>query len=379
MERVIDLRSDTLTLPPPEMREAMARAEVGDDVYGEDPSVNRLEQQAAHRLGKEAAIFVPSGTMANLLALLAHCPRGRMVLLGDQSDLWQWEAGGPSVLGGLVLHPVPTGPRGELELVDLELPFHGAEDPQCAEPGLICLESTHCMSGGWPLSLDYLARVRDFAAQRGVPVHLDGARLFNAAVAQGVEPARIAACADSVAFCLSKGLAAPVGSVLAGRIELIRRVRRWRKMVGGGMRQAGFLAAAGLYALERMVARLADDHATARLLAQGLQAVEGLELETASPPTNIVFWCLSDPDRSVSSFVTELAAEGLRVLELGKGRIRAVTHYGIGPGEVELAVEAVRSVAGRRLQGRSRRGADGGRGAPAAGGVGQRSDRGVTC
>lgn len=353
MGQVIDLRSDTVTLPPPEMREAMARAEVGDDVYGEDPSVNRLERRAADLLGKEAAIFVPSGTMANLLVLLVHCPRGRMVLLGDQSDLWLWEAGGPSVLGGLVLQPVATSAWGELDLADLEVPFHGADDPQRAEPGLICLESTHCMSGGWPLSLDYLARVRSFAAERGVPVHLDGARLFNAAVAQGVDPARIAAYADSVAFCLSKGLAAPVGSVVAGRTELIHRVRRLRKMVGGGMRQAGFLAAAGLYALERMVARLTEDHATARLLAQGLQSVDGLELETPSPPTNIVFWRLVDPRWDLSAFVAELAAEGLRVLELGRGRIRAVTHYGIGPEEVELSVEAVRRVAGRRRAGRS--------------------------
>jgi threonine aldolase len=339
----IDLRSDTVTLPPPGMREAIAKAEVGDDVYGEDPTVNRLESLAAGLFAKEDALLVPSGTMANLLAALAHCPRGGKVLMGDLSDMWLWEAGGGSVLGGLVYHPVRTGPAGDLALADLDAATASDDDPQCARAGLVCLEDTHCMTGGRALPLDYLASVRAFTQRRGLPLHLDGARIFNAAVAQDVEVGRIARGADSVAFCLSKGLAAPAGSVLLGRREFVDRCRRLRKLLGGGMRQAGFLAAAGIFALREMVGRLAEDHALARLLAEGLARLRGIELE-APPQTNIVFWRVADPVSS-RSFIAALAEEGVRVGELGRGRIRAVTHYGIGREEIGRAVEA----AGRAL------------------------------
>jgi threonine aldolase len=353
----IDLRSDTVTLPPAGMLETIPRAALGDDVYGEDPTVARLERMAAERLGKEDALLVASGTMGNLLAFLAHCTRGRKILLGDQSDAWLWEAAGASALGGLVYHPVPTRPSGELAIEDLEAALLVPEDPQCAEPGIVCLENTHCMSGGRVLPLSYLNEVRRFAAGIGVPVHLDGARIFNAAVALGVDVRRIAEPADSVMFCLSKGLAAPVGSILAGSRDFIARAHRLRKMLGGGMRQAGVLAAAGIYALERMVDRLAEDHLLARRLHQGLAGIEGLRVDPRPPETNIVFWTLADPGLDPASFIAALAERDVAVGELGRGRIRAVIHFGITGEDVDAAVEAVRQVLAREagvLQGSPR-------------------------
>jgi threonine aldolase len=339
---MIDLRSDSVTLPPRAMLDAMARAELGDDVYGEDPTVNRLEEMAADLLGLEAAVFVASGTMANLLAMMAQCPRGRKVLVGDRSDIWLWEAGGASVLGGLIYHTIPTQPGGELAIADLEASFQDETDAQCAITGLICLEDTHCLNGGRVLPLSYLAAVQEFAHHRSLPLHLDGSRLFNAAVAQGISPREIARHADSVSFCLSKGLCAPVGSMMAGHRDLVAAVRRLRKMVGGGLRQAGVLAAAGIYALEHMVERQSEDHANARRLAAALSTLPGLQLDPEPPQTNIVFWSLDDPDRPVAGFLRDLEAEGVRVLQLGRGRIRAVTHFGITAEDVDRAAEVVR-------------------------------------
>src|SRR5229473_1161169 len=229
---IVDLRSDTVTLPPAGMRQAIASAELGDDVYGEDPTVNRLEKLAAALLGKETSIFVPSGTMANLLAAMAHCGDRRRLLVGDQSDIWKWEAGGASILGGLVYQPIPTQANGELAVPDMEAVLFGQEDCQCVPAGLICLENTHCLSGGTVLSLEYLSEVSLFAKAHDLPVHLDGARVFNAATHLKVEACRIAQFADSVAICLSKGLAAPVGSLVAGEAGFVRRLRRLRKMIG---------------------------------------------------------------------------------------------------------------------------------------------------
>lgn len=342
MNYLIDLRSDTVTLPPPEMREAIAFAELGDDVYGEDPTVNALESLAARMLGKEAAILVPSGTMANLLAIMGHCSHRKRLLVGDLSDIWRWEAGGASVLGGLVYHTLSTTANGELPIEDMEAALYGEEDSQCVPTGLICLEDTHCLCGGRVLSLEYLAQVYDFAQNHNLPVHLDGARIFNAAVAMGVSVSRITGFADSVSICLSKGLAAPVGSLIGGSRSFIAQTRKLRKMVGGGMRQAGVLAAAGIYALEQMVERLADDHANARHLAEGLSQISEIQIDPEPPQTNIVFWTLSDPKLSLKYFIYSLENAGVHVSELGKGRIRAVTHYGIGEEEIEFAVKAVR-------------------------------------
>jgi threonine aldolase len=343
-DHAIELRSDTFTLPSPAMREAMAHAELGDDVYGEDPTVRRLEELAAHRLGKAAACLMPSGTMANLSSLLAHCARGHELLVGDESDIYLYEAGGASALGGLVYHPLPTQLDGTITLRDLEQGMRDAQDPQCARAGVICLEDTHNRCGGVVLSLPYLRQVRDFARSHRLPVHLDGARIFNAAVALGVPAAAIAQYADSVQFCLSKGLAAPVGSMVVGEASFIAEVRRARKMLGGGMRQAGIIAAAGIVALEQMADRLVEDHAHARLLAEGLAQNRGIAVDLETVQTNIVLFRVTDERFTCERFIELAWQEGIHVAEFGHGRIRAVTHYGITAQDIAATITAFEHV-----------------------------------
>jgi threonine aldolase len=341
MKSSIDLRSDTVTLPPLNMRKAIARAQLGDDVYGEDPTVNDLERLAARTLGKEAALLTPSGTMANLLAILTHCSQRKRLLVGDQSDIWKWEAGGASVLGGLIYHPLPTLANGEIPVEAMDAALYGEQDSQCVPTGLICLENTHCLCGGKVLSLEYLAQVHEFAQRRSLPIHLDGARIFNASVSMGMDVRHIATFADSVTICLSKGLAAPVGSVLAGRSSFISHARRLRKMLGGGMRQAGIIAAGGVYSLEQMVDRLSEDHANARYLAQGLAEIPGIEISSEPPQTNIVFFTLADAELSLKYFLYALENEGVRVMELGRRKIRAVTHFGVSLEDIKFTIESV--------------------------------------
>ena len=278
----VDLRSDTVTTPTPAMREAMYSAEVGDDVYGEDPTVNRLQALAAEKTGKEAGLFVTSGTMGNLAAVLAHCDRGDEVILGNLAHTFLFEAGGISALGGVHSHQIPNQPDGTLALDDI-LAAIRPDDAHFPVTRLICLENTHNRCGGVSLSVEYTRQVGELAHEHGLQVHLDGARLFNAAVAQGVSAAELAGPVDSVTFCLSKGLSAPVGSVLCGSGEFIHRAHRIRKQLGGGMRQAGVLAAAGIVALETMVDRLAEDHARARTLASRLQALPGYGSRPGQP------------------------------------------------------------------------------------------------
>lgn len=341
---MIELRSDTFTLPTPAMREAMFHAVVGDDVYGEDATVCRLEALAAQLLGKPAACFMPSGTMANLTSILVHCPRGSEVLAGDESDIYHYEAGGASVVGGLVYHAVRTQPDGRLLVADLADAVRDIEDTQFAPAGLICLENTHNRCGGRVLPLDYLAEVAAFARAQGLPVHMDGARLFNAAIALGVSPATIAQHADSVQFCLSKGLSAPIGSMVVGNAPFIKQTRRLRKMLGGGMRQVGLVAAAGIVALEHMVERLADDHCNARRLAQGLAEIPGLQLEPETVQTNIVMFRVTDERFSWRSFVETAQQAGVALAELGYGRIRAVTHAGVSGSDIDQALERIQQV-----------------------------------
>jgi len=326
------------------MRQAIFEAPLGDDVYGEDPTINRLEKLAAAKVGKEAAMLVTSGTMGNLCALLTHCARGDEALLGDESHIYHYEGGGASVLGGIALHPVTTLPSGELPLEKLANSMRDPYDEHEARTKLICLENTHNRCGGTVLSPDYMRSVHAFAKQNGLDVHLDGARLFNAAVALGIEASEITAHVDTVQFCLSKGLAAPVGSILAGDAEFIKRARRWRKMLGGGMRQAGIIAAAGIVALEQMVERLAEDHAHARMLAEGLASFPELSIDLSKVQTDIVIFHLVSERWTPSSFIKALAERGVLLGEIGAGRIRAVTHYGIDASHIEETLEAVRAV-----------------------------------
>ncbi len=336
----IDLRSDTVTQPTEAMRQAMAQAQVGDDVFGEDPTVNRLQEMAAEMLGKEAGLFVPSGTMGNLAGMLAHCGRGEEVILGHRSHAFLFEAGGISALGGVHSHQLPNQPDGTLDLEDIRAAIRPDESHQPVTR-LIVLENTHNRCGGVALNLEYTRAVGALARERGIYVHLDGARLFNAAAALEVSAKELVSPVDSVSFCLSKGLCAPVGSVLCGEKSFIRRAHRVRKQLGGGMRQAGVLAAAGIVALENMVGRLAEDHARARRLAQGLETLPGLVLDPGSPYTNMVFLNLVEGSPfSAADVATRLKEQGVRVSVVGPRRFRLVTHYWIDDAAVDRAVNA---------------------------------------
>ena len=324
---MIDYLSDTVTKPTPEMRQACFDAMVGDDVYGEDPTAIRLEAKAAEMLGKEAGCFVPSGTMANLTAILAHCPRGYEMIVGDESDIYNYQAGGASYVGGVIVHPVPTQKDGSLSLTDLAGAIRDPDDHQCARAGLIAIENPCCRVGGRALSLDYLERLRAFADRQRLPIHMDGARIFNAAIALDVPPSTVAGYAESVQFCLSKNLGAPVGSMVVGSKPFVEDVRRLRKMLGGGMRQIGVITAAGIVALEHMVDRLRDDHVRARRLAEGLTGLAGIQCDMASVETNMVFFKVTDDRFTTRTFLQALAKKGIRMGELGHGQIRAVVHF----------------------------------------------------
>lgn len=341
---MIDLRSDTVTRPTPAMREAMYRAEVGDDVFGEDPTVNRLERMAAERMGKEAALFVASGTMGNLAALLAHCGRGDEVIAGDRSHTILFEQGGMAALGGIVPRTVPNQPDGTLHLEDVERAIRG-DNVHFPRTRLVCLENTHNICNGSPLTADYTARVARLAHAHGLALHLDGARIFNAAAALGVDVRELTAEVDSVTFCLSKGLCAPVGSVLCGSGDFIAAARRARKVLGGGMRQAGILAAAGIVALEQMTERVAEDHARARRLAEGLARLPFVHVAPVS--TNILyFWLDEAAGMTPEQFVDGLAARGVLLLGRENGRFRAVTHYWISDEDIEQTLRACAEVLG---------------------------------
>lgn len=337
----IDLRSDTVTVPTPAMREAMARAAVGDDVFQEDPTVRDLEELSARRLGKEAALFLPSGTMGNLVAVLALCGRGDEVILGDQSHTFLSEAGGVAALGGVHPRPIPTARDGTLSLAELESAVR-PNDPHYPISRLICLENTHNLCGGVPLAARYVDEVGDLARRFGMALHIDGARIFHASIALGVPAARLAAAADSVTFCISKGLCAPVGSVLCGTRDFVAHARRIRKQLGGGMRQAGIIAAAGIVALDTMVDRLAEDHRRAAALAGLIGGLPGVSLDWNPPPTNMVYFHLDpEPGLDAVEFADRMEARGVRVSVEGARRVRLVLHYWIGDAEVVQAGKAM--------------------------------------
>ena len=340
MHDVVDLRSDTLTLPTPEMRDAMARAEVGDDVWEEDPTVKRLEAMAAGRLGKEAGLFVASGTMGNLVSVLSHTRAGDEVVLDLDSHIFNYEVGGSALIGGVQMRPVATA-RGFLAPAQVREALRPA-NIHLPPTGLVCLENTHNRHGGTCCTPEEIAGVAEVARGAGVPVHLDGARLFNAAVALGRPAADFARAVDSVTFCVSKGLGAPVGSVVCGARDFIVRARRARKMLGGGMRQAGVLAAAGIVALDRMVDRLADDHAHARRLAEALARRPGLSVDLATVQTNIVIVRVERADAvaATQQLVQGCAERKVKVHAMGPAAIRCVTHKDVDADDVDRAIDA---------------------------------------
>jgi threonine aldolase len=348
---VIDLRSDTVTLPTPQMREAIARAELGDDVYGEDPTVNRLQETAAELTGKEAALLVASGTMANLIALMVHCPRGRKAIVGSKAHTYVYEAGSGSVVGGIAMTPVPNLETGGLDLTELERELATAPDAHFAQPALVALENTHNNCGGVAVPTSHLADAAAMARRYGVAVHLDGARIFNAAIALETDVASLAGYADTVSFCLSKGLSCPVGSLLCGSREFIDEAHRVRKLLGGGMRQAGIIAAAGVVALDMMVDRLAEDHLNARALAEGLGLVAGINVQAASRRTNMVFFEVDGDETAAQTFQGALKERQVLVGRRGPNSFRAVTHYGIDRTAIDRAVTAAAEAAGEAFAG----------------------------
>jgi threonine aldolase len=340
---IIDLRSDTITKPTPEMRRAMAEAEVGDDVFGEDPTVNRLEEMAAGRVGKEAALFVASGTMGNLVSLLAQCGRGDEIILGDQAHTYINEQGGAAALGGIHPRVVPNEPDGTLDLGRVAAAIR-SDNVHYPRTRLVAVENTQNLCGGAALTPEYMHALGLLARERGLLLHVDGARIFNAAVALGVDVKSLAEDADSVTFCLSKGLGAPVGSLVCGSRAFVAEARRARKVVGGGMRQAGVLAAAGIVALERMVDRLAEDHANAQLLSAGLSELPWIQVDPVPLRTNILYFTVRLEAMNARQVTDLLARQGVLMLALGPNRVRAVTNYHISSADIQAALDAMRSL-----------------------------------
>lgn len=341
--RIVDLRSDTVTLPSQEMREAICHADLGDDVFGEDPTTNRLEAMAAECTGKEAALLVSSGTMGNLVCALTHCGRGDEVILGNLSHTFVYEAGGIAALGGIHPRTVQNIPDGTMSLDDIEAAIRG-DNVHYPRTRMICLENTHNLCNGFPLTPEYTNSVATLARNHGLKVHLDGARIFNAAVALGVDVKELTRNVDSLSFCLSKGLSAPVGSVICGTGEFIAEARRTRKILGGGMRQCGIIAAAGIIALEKMVKRIEEDHKNAKRLADGIARIPGLQIDPSKAQTNIVYFELKSNLLTPEALVTQVDQKGVKFMHMGQSRCRMVTHYGISSDDIDTALAALAEV-----------------------------------
>ncbi len=342
---LIDLRSDTVTWPTPEMREAMARAEVGDDVWGDDPTTIRLEALAAERMGKEAALFVSSGTQGNLIAILVHCQRGDEVIMGQLAHTFRHEAGGMAALGGVMPCTLPEQPDGTLDLDDIRHAMRDPNDVHDPRSRLVAIENTHNNAGGIPLTPAYTRSVRGVCDEYGLRLHLDGARVWNAAAALGCDAKELVAPVDSVTFCLSKGLCAPVGSMLCGSADFIHQARRVRKMLGGGMRQTGILAAAGIIAIEQMTGRLGGDHTNAKRLADGLQQIDGVRIDLPAA-SNMVFFSLDETFPYDAEQLTAIFARdyNIKLGPIGPRSIRAVTHYWITAESIDAVLAAFHSV-----------------------------------
>ena len=341
--QIIDLRSDTMTQPTVEMREAMAKADVGDDVFNEDPTIHRLQDMAAEKLGMEAALFLPSGTMGNLVSLLTHCGRGDEIILGDRSHIFLNEVGGLSALGGIHPHTLPNLDNGTLPLDALESAIRHS-DLHYPPTRLICLENTQNYCYGSPLTPQYMDSVAELAHKYELKVHVDGARIFNASVALSVDVKELTRQSDSVMFSLSKGLSAPVGSMLCGTRSWVEKARKWRKMLGGGMRQAGHLAAAGILALETLVDRLAEDHSNAQILAKGLKVLPGVAIDPEKNPTNILFFSLDHPTITPERFLKEMDSQGVKLLLMEGGVFRAVLNRMVSRNDTESALQVAESI-----------------------------------
>ena len=342
---MIDLRSDTLTNPTQSMRDAMATAEVGDDVFQEDPTVQKLETLSAEIMGKEAALFVPSGCMGNLISLLSHCGRGDEILLGDRSHISLYEVGGVAALGGVHPRPLPNNNDGTISIDLLEKGIRHS-DIHCPPTRLICLENTHNFCQGSPITPEYMTEVRKIANKFGLKIHLDGARIFNAAVALRVPVAKLTEKVDSVMFCLSKGLSAPVGSLVCGSSDFIVKARKARKMVGGGMRQVGHIAAAGLIAITEQVDRLQEDHDNAKFLASQLSDLDGIEVDVTRIKTNIIFFKLTGIDGEV--LLNQLEQNQIKILMTDADVFRAVLHREVSKEQVQTVVKTFQSILGKQ-------------------------------
>ena len=339
-DRMIDLRSDTVTVPSAEMRRAMYEAEVGDDVFGEDPTIHRLEEMAAEVTGKEAAVFVPSGSMGNLIAVLSHCQRGDEAICGSEAHVLQYEVGGAGGVAAVTLRAARNDARGRMDPAEVESLIRG-ENVHTPRTSLLMLENTHNRCSGAVISVEDTQELCDLAHQHGVAVHIDGARIFNAALSLAVPVADIAGPADSIGFCLSKGLGAPVGSLVCGDGAFIALARKNRKMLGGGMRQAGIIAAAGVWALQNMVERMAEDHENAKTLAYGLAEIPAINLDPETIDTNIVIFRMDDS----LGYARALKAAGVLCTMPGPGRLRMVTHYGIERGDIDETLARARNAA----------------------------------
>jgi threonine aldolase len=346
--KVIDLRSDTVTKPSPEMRQVMARAVVGDDVLGDDPTINLLQEKVADLFQKEAALFVPSGTMANAVSILAHTRRGDEVIVEKEAHTFNYEAAGPAVLGGVQLNPL-AGEQGILTALQIESVVRLADDVHQPPTRLICLENTHNRGGGKIYPLEDIEAISNFARKSGISMHLDGARLFNACVATGNAPSLYAQFFDSLMVCFSKGLGAPVGSIVMGSAAFIEKAHRYRKMLGGGMRQAGILAAAALYALEHNLERLEDDHHHAQRLAKALAVVDGFEIDPDSVETNIVIFKVKRSGKTAAEVVKMLDAKGVLMIPFGKYLVRAVTHLDVSAEDIEFAIQIIQRLFSPRI------------------------------
>ena len=339
----IDLRSDTVTLPTRSMLDAIASAHLGDDVFQEDPTINKLESLAAETMGKEAGLLVPSGTMANLTSVLSHCDRGSEVILGDQAHTFMYEAGGISAFGGIHSRQISNQPDGTLKLEDIEGAIR-QDNVHFPPTRLICLENTHNRCSGMPLTVEYTKNVAELAGDHGISVHVDGARIFNAATALGVNVRELSEPVDSVSFCLSKGLSAPVGSLVCGSQDFIAQARRNRKALGGGMRQAGIIAASGIVALTTMVDRISDDHRNARTLAEGIAKINGLSIALDTVRTNIVYFSLELHDIPGEVLVSRMSELGIHFFELSPHTYRLVTHSDVDENDMEVTLEAFKTV-----------------------------------